>query len=226
MVALMAPALGLLSLPVALFPLAITYVAVGRYARNRVTYRQTIATLSHLTEHGGYTPHRSCGAGRRPQRADRPGARCLRPRPARRGVRRAAARPGPDLAHRTDPRTAPPCSPRPATSETSPTRGPGSSGTPRGWTRWPTTSRRRRRPTGRCASSARRCRSRAGSSRWPTPSTTSPAGATTPPRSGRRTSASTSAWATSTTPRSSRRWPSRRRTRPWAGSGSAEPVAR
>jgi hypothetical protein len=56
MVALMAPALGLLSLPVALFPLAITYVAVGRYAQNRVTYRQTIATLSHLTEHGGYTP--------------------------------------------------------------------------------------------------------------------------------------------------------------------------
>ena len=56
MVALMAPALGLFSLPVALFPLAITYLAVGRYARNRVTYRQTIATLSHLTEHGGYTP--------------------------------------------------------------------------------------------------------------------------------------------------------------------------
>jgi len=56
MVALMAPALGLVSLPVALFPLAMTYVAVGRYARNRVTYRQTIATLSRLTEHGGYTP--------------------------------------------------------------------------------------------------------------------------------------------------------------------------
>ncbi len=56
MVALMAPALGLLSLPVALFPLAITYVAVDRYMQNRVTYRQTIATLSHLTEHGGYTP--------------------------------------------------------------------------------------------------------------------------------------------------------------------------
>jgi hypothetical protein len=55
MVALMAPALGLISLPVALFPLAITYLAVGRYARNRVTYRQTIATLSHITEHGGYT---------------------------------------------------------------------------------------------------------------------------------------------------------------------------
>ncbi len=56
MVALMAPVLGTLSLPVALFPLAITYLAVGRYAQNRVTYRQTIATLSHLTEHGGYTP--------------------------------------------------------------------------------------------------------------------------------------------------------------------------
>jgi hypothetical protein len=56
MVALMAPALGLFSLPVALFPLAITYVAVGRYVQNRATYRQTIATLSHLTEHGGYTP--------------------------------------------------------------------------------------------------------------------------------------------------------------------------
>ncbi len=55
MVALMAPVLGLLSLPVALFPLAITYVAVGRYAQNRLTYRQTIATLSHITEHGGYT---------------------------------------------------------------------------------------------------------------------------------------------------------------------------
>ena len=56
LVALMAPPFGLASLPAALFPLAITYVAVDRYARNRVTYRQTIATLSHLTEKGGYTP--------------------------------------------------------------------------------------------------------------------------------------------------------------------------
>ncbi len=56
MVALMAPSLGLVSLPVALFPLAMTYLAVGRFVRNRMTYRQTIATLSHLTEHGGYTP--------------------------------------------------------------------------------------------------------------------------------------------------------------------------
>jgi hypothetical protein len=56
MVALMAPVFGLASLPAALFPLAITYVAVFRFARNRATYRQTIATLSHLTESGGYTP--------------------------------------------------------------------------------------------------------------------------------------------------------------------------
>ena len=77
----MAPVLGLLSLPVALFPLAITYVAVGRYVQNRMTYRQTIATLSHLTEHGGYTQPATpsewltsaCGSG---------GARHLRPRPA------------------------------------------------------------------------------------------------------------------------------------------------
>ncbi len=55
-IALMAPALGLASIPAALFPLAITYVAVFRYARNRATYRQTIVTLSQLTEHGGYTP--------------------------------------------------------------------------------------------------------------------------------------------------------------------------
>lgn len=56
MVALMAPSFGLMSLPAALFPLAITYVAVARYTRTRLTYRQTIATLAHLTERGGYTP--------------------------------------------------------------------------------------------------------------------------------------------------------------------------
>ena len=61
--------------------------------------------------------------------------------------------------------------------------GRGSSAGPRAWTRWPTTSRPRRRPTGRSSSSARPCRSRAGSSRSPTPSTTSPAGAAT--RGGR-----------------------------------------
>ncbi len=56
MVALMAPVLGLLALPVALFPLAMAYSAVRQYARHRATNRQLIGTLSHLTEHGGYTP--------------------------------------------------------------------------------------------------------------------------------------------------------------------------
>ena len=40
----------------ALVPLATAYIAVRQYARNRATNRQLIATLSHLTEHGGYTP--------------------------------------------------------------------------------------------------------------------------------------------------------------------------
>lgn len=56
LVALMAPAIGLASLPAALFPLAFTYVAVRRSTRNRETYLATITTLSHLTEEGGYTP--------------------------------------------------------------------------------------------------------------------------------------------------------------------------
>ncbi len=56
LVALMAPALGLAALPAALFPLAFTYIAVARSTRNRETYLQTILTLSHLTEEGGYTP--------------------------------------------------------------------------------------------------------------------------------------------------------------------------
>lgn len=56
LIALIAPSFGLMSLPAALFPLAITYVAVARYTRTRLTYRETIATLAHLTERGGYTP--------------------------------------------------------------------------------------------------------------------------------------------------------------------------
>lgn len=56
LVALMAPALGLFALVAALFPLAFTYVAVARSTRNRETYRETVVTLSHLTEEGGYTP--------------------------------------------------------------------------------------------------------------------------------------------------------------------------
>ncbi|MBM6405243.1 HD domain-containing protein [Phycicoccus sp. CSK15P-2] len=57
MVALMAPVLGLLALPAALVPLVMAYSAVGQYARNRRTNRQLIATLSRLTEAGGYTPN-------------------------------------------------------------------------------------------------------------------------------------------------------------------------
>ncbi|MGL5853089.1 MAG: HD-GYP domain-containing protein [Phycicoccus sp.] len=56
MVAFMAPVLGLLALPAALFPIAMAYLAVRQYIRNRETNRQLIGTLSHLTEHGGYTP--------------------------------------------------------------------------------------------------------------------------------------------------------------------------
>ena len=56
LVALLAPVLGLAALPLALFPMILTYVAVDRYAANQLTYRQMIATLSRLTEAGGYTP--------------------------------------------------------------------------------------------------------------------------------------------------------------------------
>lgn len=55
LIAFLSPVLGLLSLPLALFPMILTYVAVRRYAANQETYRQMIATLSRLTEAGGYT---------------------------------------------------------------------------------------------------------------------------------------------------------------------------
>lgn len=55
LVAFLAPEVGLLALPLGLLPMVLTYVAVRRYTRNRQTYRQTIATLSRLTEVAGYT---------------------------------------------------------------------------------------------------------------------------------------------------------------------------
>jgi len=55
LVALLAPVLGLLALPLALVPMVLTYVAVEKYVANQATYRQMIATLSRLTEAGGYT---------------------------------------------------------------------------------------------------------------------------------------------------------------------------
>ena len=183
LVALMAPSFGLASLPAALFPLAITYVAVARYAHNRMTYRQTIATLSQLTEAGGYTPHahaeRVADLSVRIGRVlGMPTARC-----ARSSTPRSCTTSGRSPSASRSP-AARPCSRRRATRPRSPWREPGSSAAPRGWTPSPATSRRRRRATGRSSSSARRCRSRAGSSRWPTPSTTSRAGAATPWRCG------------------------------------------
>ncbi|MEO6019463.1 MAG: HD domain-containing phosphohydrolase [Knoellia sp.] len=56
LVALLAPVAGLAALPLGLVPMVLTYVAVRRYTTNRETYRQTIATLSRLTEVAGYTP--------------------------------------------------------------------------------------------------------------------------------------------------------------------------
>jgi len=56
LVAFLAPVVGLAALPLGLLPMVLTYVAVRRYTTNRATYRQTIATLSRLTEVAGYTP--------------------------------------------------------------------------------------------------------------------------------------------------------------------------
>ncbi|MFC7489555.1 MULTISPECIES: HD-GYP domain-containing protein [unclassified Knoellia] len=56
LVAFLAPVVGLAALPLGLLPMVLTYVAVRRYTTNRATYRQTIATLSQLTEVAGYTP--------------------------------------------------------------------------------------------------------------------------------------------------------------------------
>lgn len=56
LVAFLAPVIGLTALPLGLLPMVLTNVAVRRYTANRATYRQTIATLSRLTEVAGYTP--------------------------------------------------------------------------------------------------------------------------------------------------------------------------
>ena len=65
---LIAPVAGVLALPLALIPLVITMISVRRYAEVWRTLRQTIQTLSRLTEAGGYTPpdhaHRTAQLGR------------------------------------------------------------------------------------------------------------------------------------------------------------------
>jgi HD domain len=55
LVALAERPLGILAVPLFLFPLALTQFAVRRQIAIRQTYGQTIRTLSQLTEFGGYT---------------------------------------------------------------------------------------------------------------------------------------------------------------------------
>jgi len=55
LVALAEPPLGILAIPLFLFPLGLTQFAVRRQSTIRRTYGQTIRTLSRLTELGGYT---------------------------------------------------------------------------------------------------------------------------------------------------------------------------
>ena len=56
LIALAERPMGILALPIFLVPLVLTQFAVRRFASVRATYRQTIRTLSRLTEIGGYTP--------------------------------------------------------------------------------------------------------------------------------------------------------------------------
>ena len=55
LIALAAGPMGLVALPVFVGPLMLTQFAVRRHATVRATYRQTIRSLSRLTELGGYT---------------------------------------------------------------------------------------------------------------------------------------------------------------------------
>lgn len=55
LIALAEYAIGLAALPLFLLPLLLTYFAVQRFAGVRETYRQTIASLSFLTDRTGYT---------------------------------------------------------------------------------------------------------------------------------------------------------------------------
>ena len=55
LIALAERPLGVAAIPLFLFPLVLTQFAVRRYAAVRATYRQTIRSLSRLTELAGYT---------------------------------------------------------------------------------------------------------------------------------------------------------------------------
>lgn len=58
MAALVAPVIGVAAIPLALLPLLLISFTVGLYAAIGETFRQTVRTLSRLTEEGGYTPRR------------------------------------------------------------------------------------------------------------------------------------------------------------------------
>src|SRR4051812_31967505 len=62
LIALAAKPMDVLALPVFLAPLLLTQFAFRRYAVVRETYRQTIRSLSRVTELGG-TPRRGTSAG-------------------------------------------------------------------------------------------------------------------------------------------------------------------
>jgi hypothetical protein len=56
LIALAAPPLGVVALPLFLMPLVLTLFAFRRYVSIRATYLQSIRTLSRLTDAAGYTP--------------------------------------------------------------------------------------------------------------------------------------------------------------------------
>jgi hypothetical protein len=56
LIALAAPAMGIVALPLFLIPLVLTLFAFRRYVSIRATYLQSIRTLSRLTDAAGYTP--------------------------------------------------------------------------------------------------------------------------------------------------------------------------
>ncbi len=207
--ALLAPVLGLAALPFALFPMMLTFIAVQRYAANQATLRQMIATLSRLTEAGGYAPLPMLSASLRSRwrwvaRWGSPSASC-----ATWSMRRSCTTSARSRCVSRSPGV-PPSSPPPTTSAGSRPTGPGSCAGRASWTMSPRSWRSRRPPTGWSASWATRCPSPAGSSRSPTPTRTSPeAPRLLRERASEPWSASTSGWATSTTRPSSTPSPGR-----------------
>ncbi len=78
LIALAERPLGIVAIPLFLFPLLLTQFAVRRYATVRATYRQTIRALSRLTESRWLHRGRARGSGGAPLHRDRAGPRALR----------------------------------------------------------------------------------------------------------------------------------------------------